>query len=103
MRNPHDYPWTMGGDLAFVNETKAFARYVLETQPSAKVGVLMQNDDYGRDHLTGFKLGRGEKASEMMVKTVTYEVTDPTVDSQILELKASGATVVLIAAVPKFA
>jgi ABC-type branched-subunit amino acid transport system substrate-binding protein len=103
MRDPRDFPWTIGGDLAFVNETKAFARYVLETYPSAKVGVLMQNDDFGRDHLTGFKLGLGGKASEMMVKTVTYEVTDATMDSQIFELKESGANVLLMAALPKFA
>jgi branched-chain amino acid transport system substrate-binding protein len=103
MRNPHDYPWTMGGDLAFVNETKAFARYVLETYPSAKVGILMQNDDFGRDHLTGFKLGLGQKASEMIVKTVTFEVTDATVDSQIIELKDSGADMILMVTLPRSA
>jgi len=103
MRNPHDYPWTMGGDLAFVNETKAFARYVLEAYPSAKVGILMQNDDFGRDHLTGFKLGLGQKASEMIVKTVTFEVTDATVDSQIIELKDSGADLILMVTLPRAA
>jgi branched-chain amino acid transport system substrate-binding protein len=103
MRNPHEYPWTMGGDLAFVNETKAFAEYLLATRPSAKVGVLMQNDDFGRDHLTGLKLGLGEKASEMIVKTVTFEVTDATVDSQIIELKDSGADVILMVTLPKSA
>jgi branched-chain amino acid transport system substrate-binding protein len=103
MRNPHDYPWTMGGDLAFVNETKAFARYVLTTYPSAKVGILMQNDDFGRDHLTGFKLGLGQKASEMIVKTVTFEVTDATVDSQIIELKDSGADMILMVTLPRSA
>jgi branched-chain amino acid transport system substrate-binding protein len=103
MRNPHDYPWTMGGDLAFVNETKAFARYVLTTYPSAKVGILMQNDDFGRDHLTGFKLGLGQRASEMIVKTVTFEVTDATVDSQIIELKDSGADMILMVTLPRSA
>src|SRR5580704_15818927 len=78
MRDPRAFPWTIGGDLAFVNETKAFGRYILETSPSAKVGVLMQNDDFGRDHLTGIKLGLGSQASAMIVKTVTFEVTDAT-------------------------
>lgn len=103
MRDPRGFAWTMGGDLAFVNETKAFARYVLETRPSARIGVLMRNDDYGGDHLMGFKLGLGDKASEMMVKTVTYEATDATVESRVLELKQSGVNVILMAAVPKFA
>jgi branched-chain amino acid transport system substrate-binding protein len=103
MRNPHEFPWTIGGDLAFVNETKAFARYVLATRPSAKVGVLMQNDDFGRDHLTGFKQGLGDKASEMILKTVTFEVTDATVDSQIIELKDSGADMILMVTLPKSA
>lgn len=103
MRDPHSFPWTIGGDLAFVNETRAFGRYVLENLPSAKVGVLMQNDDFGKDHLTGFKLGLGAKTSEMLVKTVTFEVTDATVDSQIIELKDSGADVLLMVALPKAA
>jgi branched-chain amino acid transport system substrate-binding protein len=101
MRDPATFPWTIGGDLAFVNETKAFGRFVLETQPAAKVAVLMQNDDFGRDHLTGFKLGLGEKAADMLVKVVTFEVTDATVDSQIIELKDTGATVLLMVTLPK--
>jgi branched-chain amino acid transport system substrate-binding protein len=103
MRDPHTFPWTIGGDLAFVNETRAFGRYVLETLPAAKVGVLMQNDDFGKDHLTGLKLGLGAKASEMIVKTVTFEVTDATVDSQVIELKAAGVDVLLMVTLPKSA
>jgi branched-chain amino acid transport system substrate-binding protein len=103
MRDPHAFPWTIGGDLAFVNETKAFGRYILETAPSAKVGVLMQNDDFGRDHLTGLKLGLGGKAAGMIVKIVTFEVTDATVDSQVIELKDSGADVLLMVTLPKSA
>jgi branched-chain amino acid transport system substrate-binding protein len=102
-RDPSRFPWTIGGDLAFVNETKVFGRYVLETHPTAKVGVLMQNDDFGRDHLTGFKLGLGQKAEEMMVKTVTFEVTDATLDSQVIELRDSGATLILMVTLPKAA
>ncbi len=102
-RNPRAAPWTMGGDLAFVDETKAFVQYILETQPTAKVGVLYQNDDYGKDHVDGLRLGLGDKAGTTLVKAVSYETTDATVDSQIIELKQAGANVVLIAAIPKFA
>jgi branched-chain amino acid transport system substrate-binding protein len=102
-RDPRSFPWTIGGDLAFVNETRAFGRYVLETQPSAKVAVLMQNDDFGKDHLAGLKLGLGAKASEMIVKTATFETTDTTVDSQVIELKDSAATVLLMVTLPKAA
>jgi ABC-type branched-subunit amino acid transport system substrate-binding protein len=102
-RDPHAAPWTMGGDLAFIDETKAFARYILETQPSPRIGVLYQNDDYGKDHLEGLRLGLGDTKSATIVKTVSYEVTDATVDSQIIQLREAGANVVLIAAIPKFA
>jgi branched-chain amino acid transport system substrate-binding protein len=102
-RDGHAYPWTMGGDLAFINETEAFARYVLQTQASPKIGALYQNDDFGKDHLSGMRLGLGGKAAETMVKAVSYEPTDPTIDSQIIELQQSGVNVVLIAAIPKFA
>jgi branched-chain amino acid transport system substrate-binding protein len=102
-RDPRTFPWTMGGDLAFINETTAFARYILDTQPAARIGVLYQNDDYGKDHLTGLRLGLGDKASEAVVKAVSYELTDASVDSQIIELQQSGANVVLLAALPKAA
>jgi branched-chain amino acid transport system substrate-binding protein len=102
-RNPHAYPWTMGGDLAFTNETEAFARYVLQTEIAPRIGVLYQNDDYGRDHLAGMRQGLGDKADTAIVRTVSYESTDPTIDSQIIELQQSGANVVLMAAIPKFA
>jgi branched-chain amino acid transport system substrate-binding protein len=102
-RNPRIAPWTMGGDLAIIDESKAFARYILETQTTPKIGVLYQNDDYGKDHLDGLRLGLGDRAADAIVKTVSYEPTDATVDSQIIELKQSGVNVVLIAAIPKFA
>jgi branched-chain amino acid transport system substrate-binding protein len=101
-RNPRTYPWTMGGDLAFVSETEAFARYILATQAAPKIGVLYQNDDFGKDHLTGLRQGLGANAAAI-VKTASYEPTDATVDSQIIELERSGANVVLIVAIPKFA
>ena len=102
-RNPAAAPWTMGGDLAFIDETKAFAEYILETQPAPRIGILYQNDDYGKDHLTGMRVGLGDKAAVAIVKKVSYELADATVDSQIIELQQSGANVVLLAAVPKFA
>jgi branched-chain amino acid transport system substrate-binding protein len=102
-RNPRAYPWTMGGDLAFVNETEAFARFILEAQAEPKIGVLYQNDDFGKDHLTGLRQGLAGKQADAIVKTASYEVTDATIDSQIIELQRAGANVVLIAAIPKFA
>jgi len=80
-RDPQTYSWTMAGDLSFVNETRAFARFVIEDRPDAKIGILYQNDDYGKDHINGLKSGLGDKASSMIVAEVPYESTDPTVDS----------------------
>ena len=101
--DPQTYPWTMAGDLSFVNETRAFARFVIEDKPNAKIGILYQNDDYGKDHISGLKSGLGDKAASMIVAEVPYESTDPTVDSQIVALKASGADVLVEASLPKFA
>jgi len=80
-RDPQTYSWTMAGDLSFVNETRAFARFVIEDRPDAKIGILYQNDDYGKDHINGLKSGLGDKAFSMIVAEVPYESTDPTVDS----------------------
>ena len=102
-RDPQIYPWTMAGDLSFVNETRAFSRFVIEGKPNAKIGILYQNDDYGKDHISGLKSGLGDKAASMIVAEVPYESTDPTVDSQIVALKASGADVLVEASLPKFA
>jgi len=97
------FRWTMGWQPSYQSEAKAYAAYLLKHHPNAKVGVLYQNDDYGKDYLHGFREGLGEKASQMIVKELSYEVTDPTVDSQIVELKASGADVFFNVATPKFA
>ncbi|MBV8888041.1 MAG: ABC transporter substrate-binding protein [Alphaproteobacteria bacterium] len=102
-RDPEKYPWTMGGDLSFVNETRAFARFVLQSAPNPKIAILYQNDDFGKDHINGFKAGLGDKADQMIVMTASYEATDPTVDSQVVALKASGADVLLDVSIPKFA
>lgn len=97
------YPWTMGWQPNYHDEAKAYAAYLLKNKPNAKVGILYQNDDYGKDYLNGFKEGLGNKASKMIVSELSYETSDPTVDSQIVSLKASGADVFFNVATPKFA
>jgi branched-chain amino acid transport system substrate-binding protein len=92
----------MGWQPNYQTEAKAYAQYILKNHPNAKIGVLYQNDDYGKDYLKGFKDGLGGKAS-MIVREVSYEVTDPTVDSQIVTLKGSGADAFFNITTPKFA
>lgn len=101
--DPKAFPWTMGWQPSYQSEAKIYATHILETKPNAKIGILMQNDDYGKDYLRGFLDGLGDKAKTMVVKQVTYEVTDPTVDSQMVELKASGADVFFNITTSKFA
>ncbi len=101
--DPEHYPWTMSWTPHYASEGEIYARYILSTKPDAKIGILAQNDDLGRDYLLGFKRGLGNQASSMIVSSQSYNTSDPTVDSQIVSLKASGANVLLIAAVPKFA
>lgn len=98
-----EYPWTMGWQPDYQTEAKAYAAYILKHYPNAKIGILYQDDDYGKDYLNGFKKGLGAKAGSMIVKEVSYEVTDPTIDSQIVELKGSGANVFFNVSTPKFA
>jgi branched-chain amino acid transport system substrate-binding protein len=100
--DPKNFPWTMGGQPAYQIEATIYARYLLKTKPDAKIAVLYQNDDYGKDLLKGLKDGLGAKAS-MIVKEASYEVADTTVDSQILSLKDSGADTMFTFATPKFA
>ncbi len=101
--DPKNFPWTMGWQPTYQAEGKIYAAHILDTKPNAKIAVLMQNDDYGKDYLKGFEDGLGDKAKTMIVAKVTYEVTDPTVDSQMLTLKASGADVFFNITTPKFA
>jgi branched-chain amino acid transport system substrate-binding protein len=100
--DPEHYPWTMSWTPHYASEGEIYARYILSTKPDAKIGILSQNDDLGRDYILGFKRGLGDKAS-MIVSAQTYNTSDPTVDSQVVSLKAAGADVFLIFAVPKFA
>ena len=99
--NPGKYPWTMGFIANFATEAATYADYVLSRHPTAKIGVLYQNDDYGRDLLNGLKKALGARAKEMIVAEVTYEVTDPTVTQQIITLKESGADVFMNFSTPK--
>ena len=101
--DPKDYPWTIGFNPSYQIEARIYAKYVLQNKPNAKIGILYQNDDYGKDYLKGFKDGLGDKASKLIVSEVSYEVTDPTVDSQIVTLKGSGADTFVNITTPKFA
>ena len=91
--DPKNSPWTMGFVPAYEVESKAYARYILQSYPKARVGVLFQNDDFGKDLLTGLKQSLGDKAKQMVVSEVSYEITDPTVDQQVVAIEASGADV----------
>ena len=101
--DPKNFPWTMGWQPNYQTEAKIYAQHILSTKPNAKIAVLFQNDDYGKDYLEGFKAGLGAKAKTMIVKEASYEVTDPTVDSQMAQLQASGADTFFNITTPKFA
>jgi branched-chain amino acid transport system substrate-binding protein len=101
--DPQHNPWTMGWQPTYQHESQIYAKYLLKNRPNAKVAVLYQNDDYGKDYLKGFKDGLGSQGSKLIVAEASYEVTDPTVDSQIVALKASGADVLFNITTPKFA
>jgi branched-chain amino acid transport system substrate-binding protein len=101
--DPKDFPWTMGWQPNYQSEAKIYAAHLLETKPNGKVAILYQNDDYGKDYLKGFEDGLGDKAKTMIVAKQSYEVADPTVDSQMVSLKASGADVFFNITTPKFA
>ncbi len=101
--DPKNFPWTMGWQPNYQTEARIYAKHVLQTKPDAKIAVLFQNDDYGKDYLKGLKDGLGAKAASMIVKEVSYEVSDPTVDSQIIQLQSSGADVLFNITTPKFA
>jgi branched-chain amino acid transport system substrate-binding protein len=100
---PEEFPWTMGWQPNYQSEAKIYAKYILDNHPGARIGVLYQNDDYGKDYLEGFKAGLGEEGTKLIVAELSYEVTDPTVDSQIISLKDSGAEVFFNVTTPKFA
>jgi branched-chain amino acid transport system substrate-binding protein len=101
--DPKNFPWTMGWAPTYPLEGRVFAEHILRTKPNAKIGILFQNDDFGKDYVRGLRERLGDKAKAMIVAEISYEVTDATVDTQVLSLKASGADVLINAASPKFA
>ncbi len=101
--DPQNFPWTMGWQPNYQTEAHLYAKYLLQKKPAARIAVLYQNDDYGKDYLKGLRDGLGSQADSLIVSAVSYEVTDPTVDSQIVTLQGSGADALFIFATPKFA
>ena len=99
---PKEFPWTMGWQPAYQSESRVYAKYLLANKPDAKIAVMYQNDDFGKDMLKGLKDGLGAKASQIIAED-SYEVSEPTIDSHIIKLKASGADVVVSFTTPKFA
>ncbi|MBH5385108.1 MULTISPECIES: ABC transporter substrate-binding protein [Bradyrhizobium] len=101
--DPQNFPWTMGWQPNYQSETQIYAKYILKELPNAKIGVLYQNDDYGKDYLKGLKDGLGAKAASMIVLEESYETSEPTIDNHIVKLKATGADVFINITTPKFA
>jgi branched-chain amino acid transport system substrate-binding protein len=101
--DPRDFPWTMGFQPNYQSEGQIYAKYILKNMPNAKIAILYQNDDYGKDYVKGMKDGLGAKAASMIVAEESYETTEPTIDSHIVNLKASGADLFFNVTIPKFA
>jgi ABC-type branched-subunit amino acid transport system substrate-binding protein len=101
--DPKNFPWTMGYQPNYQTEGHIYAQYVMKNVKDPKIGILFQNDDYGKDYVKGLKDGLGEAAKKVIVMEQSYEVTDPTIDSQIVNLKNSGANVFYNVTIPKFA
>jgi len=101
--DPQNAPWTIAFNPNYQSEGRIYAKYILANHPNAKIGIFYQNDDLGRDYIAGLKSGLGDKAASMIVAEASYELTDPTVDSQIVKLKAAGVDLVYDASTPKFA
>ena len=100
--DPGNFPWTMGWQPSYQSEARIYAKYLMKEKPDAKIGVLYQNDDFGKDYLKGLKDGLGAKAS-MIVAEESYETSEPTIDNHIVKLKAAGADVFISITTPKFA
>ena len=99
--DPKNFPWTLGFNPNYFVEGRIYGQYILKQHPNAKVGILYQNDDLGKDYLNGIKAGLGDKAAAMIVAEASYEVSDPTIDSQVLKIKDSGADLFFSASTPK--
>jgi branched-chain amino acid transport system substrate-binding protein len=101
--DPKDFPWTMGWQPSYQSEGRIYAKYILKEKPDAKIAVLFQNDDYGKDYLKGLKDGLGAKASSMIIAEESYETTEPTIDNHVVKLKSTGADIFFDVTTPKFA
>jgi len=101
--DPKQFPWTMGWQPSYQAEGRIYAKYILKELPDAKIAILYQNDDYGKDYIKGLKDGLGAKAKSMVVGEQSYETTQPTIDSEVVTLQATGADVFFDVATPKFA
>ena len=99
--DPKSFPWTLGFNPNYFVEGRIYGQFILKEHPDAKVGVLYQNDDLGKDYLNGIKAGLGDKAAKMIVAEASYEVSDPTIDSQVLKIKDAGADLFFSASTPK--
>ena len=100
--DPKNFPWTMGWQPSYQAEARIYAKYILKEKPNAKIAVLYQNDDYGKDYLKGLKDGLGDKTS-MIIAEESFETSEPTIDNHIVKLKASGADIFVDIGTPKFA
>ncbi|MBR0784703.1 ABC transporter substrate-binding protein [Bradyrhizobium iriomotense] len=100
--DPRQYPWTMGWQPSYASEARIYAKYIMKEKPDAKIGLLFQNDDFGKDYLKGLKEGLGPRAS-MIVLEESYDTSEPAIDEHVVKLKASGADVFISITTPKFA
>src|SRR4030088_1194261 len=101
--DPKEFPWTMGWQPNYQSETQIYAKYILKEKPDAKIAVLFQNDDYGKDYLKGLKEGLGAKAASMIVAEESFETSEPTIDNHIVKLKATNADIFVDITTPKYA
>ena len=101
--DPKNFPWTMGWSPSYQNEGRIWAAWILKNHPDAKIGVMFQNDDLGKDYLAGVRDGLGDKAGKMIVVQASFETSSPTVDSQIVQIRAANPDIFLNIASPKFA
>ena len=101
--DPKEFPWTMGWQPNYQSESRIYAKYILKEKPNAKIAILYQNDDYGKDYVKGLKDGLGAKAASMIVAEDSYETTQPTIDSNIVKLKSTNADIFFNVTTPKFA
>jgi ABC-type branched-subunit amino acid transport system substrate-binding protein len=101
--DPRRFPWTMGWQPSYQSEARIYAKYILKEKPNAKIAILYQNDDYGKDYVKGLKDGLGAKASSMIVAEESFETTEPTIDNHVVKLKSTGADIFFDVTTPKFA